>query len=136
MHVDSMRGQPEVTSPLHSKKAMIAFAVVIAFVAIVLPTCRMVGCSMSSMGGSMGGSMGMHDMGLSFNNACDGSMVTNVAPLAIVPAGAESLVLALVAALVAALVLFRPPVLVQAVRSHSTDPPPPPEDPRGERLRV
>jgi hypothetical protein len=37
---------------------------------------------------------------------------------------------------VGAIALSRPPLLVQAVRSHSSDPPPPPEDPQGARFRV
>jgi hypothetical protein len=110
---------------------MIALAIVVAFIAIVVPTCRMVGCSMS---GAM--PFGNHMDMPGFFSDCGGTYVTSGAPNAIVPAGADALVLALIAAVIAAMVLFSPPAVVQTVRVHASDPPPPPEDPRGERLRL
>jgi hypothetical protein len=119
-----------VTASVHNRKALIALAIVVAFVAIVVPTCRMVGCS-------MGGAMPFgHSNMAGFFGDCGGTYVTSTAPSAVVPAGADALVLALVTAVFAALVLAKPPVVVQAVRVHDADPPPPPEDPRGERLRL
>jgi hypothetical protein len=67
---------------------------------------------------------------------CGGTYVTNSAPTAVVPSGADALVLALISAVVAALVLMRPPVVVRTVRVRDADPPPPPADPRGERLLI
>jgi len=119
-----------VPASAHNKRALIALAIVVAFVAIAVPTCRMVGCS---MGGAM--PFGNTDMAGFFGD-CGGTYVSSSAPSAIVPAGADSLVLALVTAVVAAVALTKPPVLVQAIRVHDSDPPPPPEDPRGERLRL
>lgn len=116
---------------IHNRKTLVALAIVIAFVAVVVPTCQMVGCSMT---GSM--PWGHHMEGFGFTSDCGGTYVTNSAPSAIVPAGADSLTLAVFAAVVAAVALSRPPLLVQAIRSHASDPPPPPEEPRGERFRV
>jgi len=119
-----------VTGLIHNRKALVALTIIVAFVAVVVPTCVMVGCS---MGGAM--PFGHLDM-TSLYSDCGGTYVTNTAPSAIVPAGADSLVLALVSAVLAALVLFRPAPTVQTIRVHASDPPPPPEDPRGERLRL
>jgi hypothetical protein len=111
------------------RKTAVALAIVIALVAIVVPTCRMVGCSME-MGFMSSG------MGLGFLPNCGGTYVMSGAPAAVLPAGADSLTLALVAAVVAAIALFRPRVATRLVRIIDAAPPPPPEDPRGERFRV
>lgn len=117
-------------SSIHSRKAQIALVIVVAFVAVVVPACRMVGCS-------MGGAMAWGHMdGAGFFNDCGGEYITNSTPTAVVPSGADSLTLALVAAVMLALSLFTPRVSVQRIRSHSSDPPPPPTEPRGERFRV
>lgn len=113
----------------HSR-ALIALAIVVAFVAIVVPTCRMVGCSMT--GGAMPWG---HSMIPGFFGDCGGTYLTNGAPTAIVPSGVDSLVLALVFAVFAAAALYRPRTVVQRIVSHSADPPPPPEDPLGQRFR-
>lgn len=113
-----------------NNRALIAIAIVIAFVAIVVPTCRMVGCSMGTGGMSWG-----HVETPGFFGSCGGTYVTNDAPAAVVPAGADSLVLALVAVLMLAVLIAPPQLRVQQILAHSSDPPPP-EDPRGERLRI
>jgi len=119
-----------MTGTTQNRKALIALTIVVAFVAIVVPTCQMVGCS-------MGGGMPFGQMdGLGFFGTCGGTYVTSTAPSAVVPAGADSLVLALVTVVIAALALFKPPALIQTIRVHASDPPPPPDDPRGERLRL
>lgn len=112
-----------------NRKALLALAIVVAFVAIVVPTCRMVGCSMGAMPLHMGDTAG-------FFSLCDGTYVTSNAPSAVIPSGADALVLALVAAVFAAVAAFQPSVRVVRITSHPSDPPPPPEDPRGMRLRV
>lgn len=111
------------------KKALIALAIVVAFVAIVVPTCRMVGCSMGGM------PLGHMDMP-GFFGTCGGTFVTNTAPNAVVPSGADSLSLALISLVVAALMAFQPKVRVMRICAHPSDPPPPPEDPRGMRLLI
>lgn len=117
---------------VNHKRALIALAIALAFVAIVVPTCRMVGCSMT-LGSAM--PFGSQEMP-GFFGSCGGTYVTSSAPTAILPAGTDALVLALVGAVIAALALMQPPASVQTIRVHAADPPPPPEDPRGERLRV
>ena len=77
-----------------------------------------------------------HQSSPGFFGDCGGTFVTSTSPSAVVPAGADALVLALVSAVMAALVLFRPLPPVRLVRVHASDPPPPPEDPQGERLRL
>jgi hypothetical protein len=116
---------------INNRQALIALAIVVAFVAIVVPTCRMVGCSMSGATpwGHHGGVLGMY-------SDCGGTYVTNTTPVAVVPSGADALTLALVSAVMGVVALAKPPVVVQTIASHASDPPPPPEDPRGERLRV
>lgn len=116
---------------IRHNRALVALAIVVAFVAIVVPTCRMVGCSMA--GGEM--SWG-HSLVPGFFQSCGGTFVTSSQPNAIVPASSDTLVLALVAALMAAAVLYRPRVAFQRIISHPADPPPPPEDPLGSRFRV
>ncbi|HET6352429.1 MAG TPA: hypothetical protein VFG89_09945 [Coriobacteriia bacterium] len=112
-----------------NRKALIALAIVVAFVAIVVPTCRMVGCSM--------GAMPLNGMGMAgFWGTCGGSFVTSAAPAAVVPSGADALTLALVSVLAAALIAFQPKVRVVRITSHPSDPPPPPEDPLGMRQLV
>lgn len=117
----------------NNRKALIAFVIAVAFVTLVVPTCRMVGCSME-----MGGTMGFmnHTMGEVISGTCGGEYVTTTGPLSIVPVGSETLLLSLLAALVAGVVLFAPRVDLQPVRFVDRAPPPPPEDPRGERFRV
>lgn len=113
------------------RKALLALALAVAFVAIAIPSCRMIGCS---MGGAM--PWGHNAAGLGIYGTCGGTWVTNAAPIALVPPTTYTLILAMFAAFVAALALSRPTVLVERIRVHDSDPPPPPEDPRGERLRI
>lgn len=117
--------------PAQMRKTMLALAIVIAIVAVVVPTCRMVGCSMDM------GPMGfMHFGGVGFSSHCGGTWVTNVAPDAVVPSGADGLTLALVAMVAAALALLMPKMTASPVRVIEPTPPPPPQDPRGERFRI
>lgn len=122
---------------LDNRKALIALAIAIAFLAVAIPTCRMVGCSMES--GSMA-SMDMMHMGsgaeLGFFSTCGGEYSTTEGPLAIVPLGADVLVLAFAAACVAAGALASPMTVSRPVLVADATPPPPPEDPLGVRFRV
>jgi len=117
---------------LNSRKTIIALAIVVAFVAVVVPTCQMVGCSMDM--GYMPFMHGQADFNIS--SMCGGEWVASQAPSGIVPAGADSLVLALVSAVVAAVLMLRPQLASRPVRIEEFTPPPPPEEPRGERFRV
>ncbi|TLM79505.1 MAG: hypothetical protein FDZ75_08775 [Actinobacteria bacterium] len=117
--------------PAQMRRTMLALAIVIAIVAVVVPTCRMVGCSMET------GSMGlMRGCELGFWSHCGGTWVTNAAPDAVVPAGSDALTLALVAMVAAALALLAPRVAASPVRVIDPTPPPPPREPRGERFRI
>lgn len=119
----------------NNRQLMMVMALIVAFVAIVIPTCRMVGCSME-MGSSMSmaghGSMG----GAVLNAACGGQRIFNSTPNAIVPSGADSLTLALVAAVIAALSLMLPTVSAGRSGAFVTAPIPPPLPVRGERTRL
>jgi len=117
----------------NNRKALIAAAIIIAFVAVVVPTCRMVGCEML-----MGGYMPFMHTGDAFGvfSDCGGAWSVTDAPVGVVPVGLETLVLALLAAFVAGLVLFQPQLVARPVRIVDAAPPPPPEDPLGVRFRV
>lgn len=117
---------------LTSRKALIALAVVVAVVAVVVPTCRMVGCSMD-MGGAR--PFGMQ-MSTGLFSDCGGEYVFSSSPAAVVPAGADSLTLALLGAIVAALALMLPTFAWRPVFAVEFAPPPPPEPPLGQRLRL
>lgn len=119
----------------NNRQLMLVMALIVAFVAIVIPTCRMVGCSMemgSTMSMSDHGSMG----GAVLNAACGGQRIFNSAPNAIVPSGADSLTLALVAAVIAALALMLPRIAEGRVETFAAVPIPPPLPVRGERTRL
>jgi hypothetical protein len=118
---------------LDNRKALIALAVAIAFVAVAVPTCRMIGCSMEM------GYMGfMHpDSAFGFFQDCGGAYTVNSAPSAIVPAGSQSILTLLSGALAAiAVVAFAPFVISRPSLIVDATAPPPPEEPRGERFRV
>jgi len=116
----------------NSRKTLIAIAIVVAFVTVVVPTCRMVGCQMQ-----MGGMGFMHQGdALGFFSDCGGAWSVSDVPVGVIPSGISALLLALLSAVFAAMMLLRPNVVVQAVRFVDADPPPPPEPPRGERFRV
>jgi len=117
---------------LNSRKTLMALAIVVAFVAVAVPTCQMVNCTMEM--GYMPFMHGQADFNIS--SLCGGEWVASQAPNAVVPAGADSLVLALVSAVVAAVVMLRPQLVSRPVRIDDFAPPPPPEEPRGERFRV
>jgi len=118
---------------LDNRKTLIAIAIVIAFVTVVVPTCRMVGCQMQ-MGGYMGFMQPGDTAGL-FSD-CGGAWTLSDTPVGIIPASVNALVLALFAAIAAAVVLLRPQMVARPVRIVDAAPPPPPEEPRGERFRV
>lgn len=118
---------------IDNRKALIALTIIVAFVAVVVPTCRMIGCSME-MTGYMGFMHGGADLG--FFSDCGGTWTTSTTPIGIVPAAIESLLLALVALVAAVAARFSPTLAVSRVRVVYATPPPPPQDPRGERLRI
>lgn len=116
----------------NSRRTLVALAIVVAFVAIVVPTCRMVGCSME-MGGAM--PFGHQDVAGFFSD-CGGTYVLSGPPTAVVPSGADALTVALVSAVTAALALFVPVLPTGRIALTAVDPPPPPEPPLGVRLSL
>ena len=114
------------------RKLIVPLIVAVAIVAVVIPSCQMIGCTMPMR------FMPLITDGVSFTNpsSCGGTFVFGNAPSAVVPSGANSLMLTLVAALAIAAVLFSPRVEASPLRIVRVEPPPPPEDPRGERFLV
>ncbi len=111
---------------------ILAIAVVIALVAIVLPTCRMVGCSMEPGGVAP---WGVQKVAGLFSD-CGGEYVYGSAPYAVVPSGADALTLALVSAVIAALALMVPSMNARPAFIAESPPPSRPESPLGVRLRL
>lgn len=123
----------------NSRKMLIAMAMIVILVAVVFPTCRMIGCSMQ-MGpnGSMPISMHLPDMGgmARIVGDCGGEFVASVSLDGLVPTGIEMLLIALMAALVGGIALMAPRVSFQFAQLAYATPPPPPLEPRGERFLV
>lgn len=115
-----------------TRKAAIVLAIVVAFVTVVVPTCRMIGCSMDK--GYMGFMHGGSEVG--FFGTCGGTYTFSDTPEALMPASFNALLLALMAAVMAAVALFSPRMVARPVRLIDRTPPPPPAEPRGERFRV
>lgn len=119
----------------NNRKALIAITVAIMFVTVVVPTCRMVGCSME-----MGGSAGMmHHMGAApmMSSTCGGEYTTtDGSPLGVIPVGIDALILALFATLLVARALFATELQSRSLVVAYATPPPPPETPLGVRLRL
>jgi hypothetical protein len=118
----------------HMRRMLLPLAIVVAIVAIAVPTCRMVGCDMDM--GAMGAMRIVPITGTHMSAACPGQWEFSSGVASIVPRGSDSLTLTLVAALFAAVVLFAPQVVARPVLARVSNPPPPPEEPRGERFRV
>lgn len=113
------------------RRLALALVIVMAVVAIAIPTCVMVGCDMQ-----MGGGMPFMPHGVGVFNDCPGQWVSSTGPLAVLSSSADTLMLTLLAAVVAAIVVFSPRMVARPVRVSRAEPPPPPEPPRGERFRV
>ena len=115
----------------NNRRVAIALVVMMAVVAIAIPTITMVGCDMG-----MGGGMPFMPSGTGIYNGCAGEWATTTGPAGVLPNGAENLLLALSVAIVAVAVTFSPPQTVMPVRIMADEPPPPPEDPLGQRTRI
>ena len=111
---------------------MLPLAIVVAIVAIAVPTCRMVGCDMGAMGAMP---LVPHD-GPHVSSMCLGQWEFSSAPTGIVPTGSDPLIMSIFAALAAAVILLAPQRATRFEFAYVGDPPPPPQDPRGERFRV
>jgi hypothetical protein len=111
--------------------ALATLAVILAVVVIAIPTCTMVGCTMTgdAMFVPFGG-------GLSFSSSCGGAYSVNGAPLATVPTGAETSLLALVGLAVVGAVVRVPRVELRPLRIVRGGDPPPPEETEEVPLRI
>lgn len=115
------------------RRLLLPLIVVFAIVAVIVPTCQMVGCTAPMR------FLPLVTTGLSITGpgGCGGAFVFSNAPLAVPPTGADSLLLSLATGLaVAGAALFAPRADLTPVRVVRVELPPPPEDPRGERLLI
>ena len=113
------------------RRFILPLAIVVAIVAIAVPTCRMVGCDMD-----MGAMPFVPHNGPHLSSACLGQWEFNSAPTGIVPGGTDSLILSFLVAIAAVVVLTSPQRTARPVLAFAGDPPIPPLAPRGERFRV
>ena len=114
------------------RRFVLPLAIVVAIVAIAIPTCRMVGCDM----GDMGAMAFVPHSGPSASSMCPGQWEFSSSPAGIVPTGGDPIALGFLAALVAAIVLSVPQRTGRLALAYVGDSPPPPQSPRGERFRV
>ncbi len=118
---------------VNMQRFMLPLAIMVAMVAVVLPTCQMVGCDMNGMG-----AMPFMPQGGAFSD-CPGEWVVNTSSSnGIVPSGADSLTFSLLMALLAivGVLFFAPQASLRPVVAYTGDPPPPLEDSFGARFRV
>jgi hypothetical protein len=115
----------------HMRRMLLPLAIVVALVAIAVPTCRMINCDMD-----MGAMRIMPMGGTHVASNCSGQWEFSSTPTSTLPGGSDSLLLTIVAALCATVVLIAPQVASRPVLARVSNPPPPPDEPRGERFRV
>jgi hypothetical protein len=108
-----------------------ALVVMMAVVMIAIPTCTMIGCDMG-----MGSGMPYMPSGSGIFNACPGEWTTNTGPAGVLPNAFDTMVLTLGAFVMAVAIVLSPRESARAVRVLASDPPPPPEDPLGQRARI
>ena len=112
------------------RRMMLALVIAIAIVAVAIPTCQMVACSMDMSSGMM---RIVPASTATIQAACDGTWLVSNSPLGVTN-DLTALMLALSAAFMGAMVLFAPQVSARPVRVAEANAPPPPLDPRGERF--
>ena len=115
----------------NNRKVAMALVVMMALVAVGIPTLTMVGCDMGMSGG-----MPFMPSGVGIFNSCAGEWVTNSGPVGVLPNGAENIILTLGALVVAIALTFAPRESIRMVQALVAEPPPPPEDPLGQRTRI
>jgi hypothetical protein len=116
----------------HMRRMLLPLAIVVAIVAIAVPTCQMINCDMDMSGGMPF----VPFSGTRMSADCPGEWAVFTAPASTLPGGSDSLLITLLAAIVAAVVLLAPQLAGRPVLVRVSNPPPPPEEPRGERFRV
>ena len=108
-----------------------ALVIMMAIVAIAIPTTTMVGCDMGMSGG-----MPFMPSGAGIYSGCLGQWATTTGPVGVLPSGAENLLLVLSAMIAAVAVTLAPRQSAAPTRILAAEPPPPPEDPLGQRARI
>ena len=108
-----------------------ALVVMMAVIVIAIPTVAMIDCEMDMSGG-----MPYMPSGAGIFNTCSGEWVTSSGPAGVLPTGAENIILALTALVVVAAVTLAPRESMGRVQAMAAEPPPPPEDPLGQRTRI
>jgi hypothetical protein len=115
----------------HMRRMLLPLAIVVAIVAVAVPTCQMINCDME-----MGAMPFVPFSGTRMSAECPGEWAVFTSPASTLPSGSDSLLLTLVAAIFAAVVLLAPQLAGRPLLVRVSNPPPPPEEPRGERFRV
>ena len=110
----------------NNRSMSMALVVMMAVIAIAIPTCTMIGCDMS-----MGQGMPFMPSGTGIYNECSGEWFTSTGPAGIVSNGVESLLLSLVVAAFVAAVVFAPRNVVAVVESLPYGAPTPTRRPLG-----
>jgi len=115
----------------NNRRVAMALVVMMAVVAIAIPTCTMIGCEMGMSGG-----MPYMPSGSGIFNSCAGEWVTNTGPAGVLPSGLENIVLVLGGLVVAVAITAAPRESTSLIHVLAAEPPPPPEDPLGQRTRI
>lgn len=119
----------------HIQRHLMTAVLAVTLLVIAIPMCQMIGCSMD-----MSRPMSMLGMGTSglptATGQCDGFWVTSSGFSAVMPGELESLVLGLVGLIVAVAVMLGASSSTRLPAVQRAGPPPPPLDPRGERLTI
>lgn len=114
------------------RRFAVPLVAIVAIVAVIVPTCQMVGCA-----GAMRFLMPITDgLAITGPTDCGGMFVYSSAPLAVSPSGVTPLLLTLMAALAVLVPVLFTPRAEFAFASFVRMEPPPPDDPRGERIRI
>jgi hypothetical protein len=111
-------------------KTLLAVMLVIAVLAVAIPTCQMIGCNMGMAGGMMRIST---NPGLSLGAPCDGTWVSSESVIGVLPSNFLSTLVVLLAVLGMAVLMFSPKLVSRPIYLAEANAPPPPLEPRGER---
>jgi hypothetical protein len=112
-------------------KVLLTAMVVIAVLAVAIPTCQMIGCDMSAMCGTM--MRIVTPFGQHLTAPCGGVWVSSGTVTGIVPTNLLSLLLALMAAFGLTAMFSSPERVTRPLFVIEANAPPPPIEPRGER---
>jgi hypothetical protein len=114
-----------------TRMMVLSAMIVIVLAAVAIPTCQMVGCDMGMNGMLMPFST---HFGPSFDDPCTGSWISNAGQAGIVPSNAFSALVAMLGALFLGALMFFASSASRPLSVVEANAPPPPLDPRGERL--